>query len=142
MLHDDAAFIQGGGVLINISALKCSVYFRAAFIQGQRLCEGGIYWNKYSNVSERALWPNKINIVFSGHKAQSNTCNISMQHLATLSDCVVRGLAENVQHLSTSKTAVTKIDHFRTWLNTIQHIATCYNKSPLGGQMCATCCAQ
>ena len=62
MLHDDAAFIQGGGVFINISALKCSVYFRAAFIQGQRLCEGGIYWNKYSNVSERALWPNKINI--------------------------------------------------------------------------------
>ena len=44
MLHDDAAFIQGGGgVFINISALKCGVYFRAAFIKGQHLCEGGTY---------------------------------------------------------------------------------------------------
>ena len=75
-------------------------------------------------------------------KAQSHICNISMQHLATLSDCVVRELAKNVQYLSTSKTAATKIYHFCNWLNTIQHIATCRNKLPQGGQTCAACCAQ
>ena len=40
MLH---LFKRGGGVFINISALKCGVYFRAAFIKGQHLCEGGTY---------------------------------------------------------------------------------------------------
>ena len=119
MLH---LFKRGGG--------GCSLIFlllNVVFILGQPLLKGSICVraalieiNTNSNVSERAFKPNLTSPILRQTlfsldiKAQSNICNISMQHLATLSDCVVRELDKNVQHLSPSKTAATRICHFHT----------------------------
>ena len=43
----------------------------------------------------------------SSLKTQQNTCNISLKHLATLLDHVVRELAKCMQHLATSKNVAT-----------------------------------